>query len=348
MGWKAMKANYFKFGVFLMLATALLVTAIAILGARMFASEGEYYETYFDTPISGLSSGAPVELRGVKVGEVKNIGFASEVYDLPPNFTGPLGEQRLVRVVFAVSRRFAGEMTATERKVEEGREIRGGLRVRLEFHLLTNKALLQGIYVDPNQFPVPELAWKPQFTFVPSMPSQLQTLADSVDRILAQVEELDLQVLIRHVDDLVLSVDHAVADANVPALSTQAVGLLVDARGKVRALDTEKIGKQVEGLMANADGAVTEVRTTNKSLQQLLARPDKNKEMANIAVMVDELNTTVRRINLLITTQAPRIESTLENLQKISSNLRELSENLKRNPSDLLLSSPPPRSELQK
>jgi phospholipid/cholesterol/gamma-HCH transport system substrate-binding protein/paraquat-inducible protein B len=100
--------------------------------------------------------------------------------------------------------------------------------------------------------------------------------------------------------------------------------------------------------MANADGTVTEARITNKSLQQLIARPDSDKELANIAVMVDELNTTVRRINLLITTQAPRIESTLENLQKISSNLRELSENLKRNPSDLLLSSPPPRSELQK
>jgi phospholipid/cholesterol/gamma-HCH transport system substrate-binding protein/paraquat-inducible protein B len=297
-----MKANYFKFGIFLMLAAALLVTAIVILGARMFASEGEYFETYFDTPVSGLSPGAPVELRGVKVGEVKSIGFASEVYDVPPTFAGPLGEQRLVRVVFAVSRRFAGEMTTAEQQVEASREIHGGLRLRLESNLLTGKSILQGIYVEPNQFPVPELAWEPKFTFVPSVPSQLATVADSLTRILAQAEELDLQGLFRHVDGLVL----------------------------------------------NANGAVTEVRATNKSLQQLLARPDKDKEPANIAVMVDELNTTVHRVNLLIMTQTPRIESTLENLQKVSSDLRELSENLKRNPSDLLLSSPPPKSELQK
>jgi phospholipid/cholesterol/gamma-HCH transport system substrate-binding protein len=343
-----MKANYFKFGVFLLVATILLVTAIVILGARMFASGGKYFETYFDTPVSGLSPGTPVELRGVKVGEVKSIGFASEVYDLPPDFAGPLREQRLVRVVFAVSRRFAGEMPVAEQQVETSREIREGLRLRLEPNLLTGKSLLQGIYVDPNQYPVPQLAWKPQFPFVPSMPSQLATLTDSFTRILAQAKELDVQGLVRHVDDLVLAVRRAVVDVNVAGLSGQAAGLLAEARSKVHALDTEKIGRQVEGLMANADGAITEVRTTNQSLQQLLARPDKDKELANIATLVDELNTTVRRVNLLVATQAPRIESTLENFRKISNDVRELSENLKRSPSDLLLSSPPRKSELQK
>lgn len=343
-----MKANYFKFGVFLLGATTLLVATIVILGARMFASGGKYFETYFDTSVSGLSPGTPVELRGVKVGEVKSIGFASEVYDLPPDFAGPLREQRLVRVVFAVSRRFAGELTAAELQVERNREVHEGLRLRLEPNLLTGKSLLQGIYVDPNQYPVPELAWKPEFPFVPSMPSQLATLTDSFTHILTQAQELDVQGLVRHVDDLVLSVQQAVVDANVAGLSGQATGLLAEARRKVRALDTEKIGRQVEGLMANADGAITEVRATNQSLQQLLGRPDQARELANIAALVDELNTTVRRVNLLIATQAPRIESTLENLRKISNDVRELSENLKRSPSDLLLSSPPRKSELQK
>jgi methyl-accepting chemotaxis protein len=131
-------------------------------------------------------------------------------------------------------------------------------------------------------------------------------------------------------------------------LRQQANGLLVDARGKIRSIETEKLSTQVEGLVANADGAVTEVRATNKQLQGLLARPDTDKELANIAMVVDELNTTIRRVSLLIATQAPRIESTLENFQKVSSDVRDLSENLKRTPSDLLLSSPPQKSELVK
>jgi hypothetical protein len=40
-GQKIMKANYFKFGVFLVIATTLLVAAVVILGAGLFAPAGE-------------------------------------------------------------------------------------------------------------------------------------------------------------------------------------------------------------------------------------------------------------------------------------------------------------------
>jgi ABC-type transporter Mla subunit MlaD len=343
-----MKVNYFKFGLFLVSAVALLVTAVVILGAGVFQPKGQYFETYFDRSVSGLSPGASVELQGVKVGQVESLGFASEVYEIPPDFAAKLGEERLVRVIFSVDRRFREELTAAERQTRRRREIGSGLRVRLESNLITGKGLLQGSYVDPNRFPAPALPWQTEYPFVPSAPGRFATLADSLDRILTKVEGLDVQGLFQHVDELILSADRAVDDANVAALRENVQGLLGDARGKVQAVDAEKIGKQVEGLMANADGALADVRVTNKHLQELLARPGQDQDLANIAMMVDELNTAVRRIDLLITTQAPRLESTLENFRKISSDMRELSENLKRNPSDLLLSSPPRKTELQK
>ncbi len=343
-----MKANYFKFGVFLVIATALLVTAVVILGAGVFAPPGEYFETYFDTSVSGLSPGAPVQLQGVEIGRVEGIGFADAAYALPPALAATLGEKRLVRVICSVNRRFAEEVTPAERPTRQRQEIRSGLRLRLESNLLTGKSLLQGTYVDPNRFPVQEPPWEPEYSFVPSVPSQLATLKESLDRILVKVGGLDVEGLFNHVDDLIRTTDRAVEDANVAALREQAQGLLADTRGKINAIDTEKIGRQVESLMANTNGAVGDVRVTNERLQGLLARPDQDKELANIALMVDELNTTVRRLNLLITTQAPRLESTLENLRKMSSDLSELSANLKRNPSDLLRSSPPRASELRK
>ncbi len=387
-----MKANYFKFGVFLVLATALIVAAVVILGAGAFEPAGVYFETYFDSSVSGLSPGAPVEMQGVEIGQVESIEFAGQVYDIPADLVKQLGMARLVRVTFSVDRRFAGELTTAERQARRSREVDSGLRVRLESNLITGQGYLQGTYVDPNRFAVPELAWETEFPFVPSVPSQIATLKDSVDRILAKLDELDLQRVLNHIDDLILTTNRAIEDANVAALREQARALLVDARSKVQAIDTEKIGKQVEGLVANADGAVKDVRAkievvhaekisqqienslaaldraitdanvaalaqearnlfaearaTNNHLQELLARPDKNKELANIAVVVDELNTTLRRVNFLIATQAPRIEGTLENFRKISSDVKDLSENLKRSPSDLLLSAPPRESEL--
>jgi hypothetical protein len=81
----------------------------------------------------------------------------------------------------------------------------------------------------------------------------------------------------------------------VAVLQEQMEGLLADARGKVQAVNAEKIGKQVEDLVAQADGALADVRVTNKHLQELLARPGRDQELANVAVMVDELNRAVPR-----------------------------------------------------
>jgi len=359
-----MKANYFKVGVFLVLATALIVAAIVILGAGTFAPKGEYFETYFDRSVSGLSKGASVALQGVEVGKVESIGFASEVYEIPPDLAASLGENRLVRVTFSVDRRFARELSPAERQVRRGREIQSGLRMRLESNLITGQSYLQGTYVDPNRFPVPQWPWEPEFSFVPSVPGQFATVKDSLDRILTKLDELDIQSVFNHVDDLILTADRAVEDVNTAALHEQAKGLLLDARSRVRAINAEKIGQQVENALAALDRAIVdanvpglsqevralfaEARVTNTHLQGLLARPDRDKELANIAMMVDQLNTTLRRISLLVVTQAPRIEGALENFRKISSDLKDLSENLKRTPSDLLFSAPPRKSELVK
>jgi paraquat-inducible protein B len=222
----------------------------------------------------------------VRIGQVESIGFASEVYDIPPDFAAKLGEERLIRVTFSVGPRFRREMTTAGRQARRIREIRRGLRVRLESNLITGKSLLQGTYVDPNRFPVAEPPWEPEYPLVPSVPSRFATLADSVDRVLAKVEGLDVQGLFNHVDDLIRTADRAVEDVNVAALREHAQGLLADARGKINTIDTEKIGKQVESLVANTDGAVADVRVTNQYLQELLARPDRDKELANIALMV--------------------------------------------------------------
>ena len=70
------KPNYFKIGIFVIVAVILILAAVAIWGSGLFAEEKVYFETYFDESISGLSVGAPVEIRGVQIGRVERITFA--------------------------------------------------------------------------------------------------------------------------------------------------------------------------------------------------------------------------------------------------------------------------------
>jgi len=338
-----MKANYFKIGVFLVVATVLLMAAVVILGAGTFAPKGEYFETYFDRSVSGLSAGSPVLLQGVKIGQVKNIGFASQTYYIPPDLAAKLGEQRLVRVVFEVDRRFARELSAEERQARRTREVGSGLRLRLESNLITGQSYLQGTYVDPNRFPIPQWAWEPEFTSVPSVPGQFATLKDSLDRILTELDQLDVQKLFTHVDNLILTAGRTVEDANVPGLAQRAQALFLTAS---RAVDDAN----VPGLAQQAQALFADLRGTNARLQGLLARPDsdKEKQIANIALILDQLSMTLGRLDLLVATQTPRLEAILANFTKVSTDLKELSASLKRTPSDLLFSGPPRKSELMK
>jgi paraquat-inducible protein B len=68
-----MKANKALIGGFVVGAAALLVVAVAIFGSGTFFKQSDKYVLFFDGSVKGLSEGAPVIFRGVKIGNVNNI-----------------------------------------------------------------------------------------------------------------------------------------------------------------------------------------------------------------------------------------------------------------------------------
>lgn len=72
------KINKAAVGAFVIGAMALLMTGIVVFGSGMFLKRTSKYVLFFDGSIKGLSVGAPVIFRGVKVGAVRDISL---VYD---------------------------------------------------------------------------------------------------------------------------------------------------------------------------------------------------------------------------------------------------------------------------
>jgi hypothetical protein len=70
--------------------------------------------------------------------------------------------------------------------------------------------------------------------------------------------------------------------------------------------------------------------------------------MANIAVLVANLNRTMLRIDKLAASKSPQVDQALENLKAVSENLKDLTASLKQHPSQLIFSQPPPESEALK
>ena len=72
------KANHVMIGTFVLAAIAIAFVGILILGSGKFFKDAESYVLYFDGNLSGLDKGAPVDFKGVKVGQVMSVTL---VYD---------------------------------------------------------------------------------------------------------------------------------------------------------------------------------------------------------------------------------------------------------------------------
>lgn len=72
------KVNKTVIGAFVVGAIVLLVAGVIVFGSGMFFKQSDKYIVFFDGSVKGLSEGAPVIFRGVKIGNVGSIGL---VYD---------------------------------------------------------------------------------------------------------------------------------------------------------------------------------------------------------------------------------------------------------------------------
>ncbi len=358
------KPGYFKIGLFVIAAGVLILAAVVVFGSGLFAREKIYFETYFDESISGLSVGSPVELRGVRIGQVEKIAFIHDEYKLSVQTSETPKYEHYVMVLCSVLRENLPAISDEHRVAHLEAMFTRGLRVRLSSNLLTGQACLQADYLDPDRFKVLEIGWKPRHLYVSSAPGEFTTLKESVDKVLFRLQELDIDKLVATVESVLVSLETAITDARIGDISKDVRTLLADARKQVNDLDTRKISLAAQRTIASADRAladanvpalsrdlqslIAEVRRTNGNLQKLLTSPKPISGPSNLPEMVARLNKTLGRIDKLISTETPQIEIILANFKEISDNMKDLTESLKRRPSDLLLSKPPPQSEVFK
>ncbi len=313
----SMQANYFKLGLFVLIGIALIVGVVVFLSAEAMTQKPVYMETYFDQSVKGLEPGAPVSMRGVKIGSVDKIGFVTEEYGFKPGTEEFRKYGRLIRVVIAATK-FREGVSEEDIRALRQQMIDDGLRVRMMSQPLTGVAYLEADHLDPKRYPLMEIGWEPKYMYIPSAPSTMSKLMSSAETAFEGIASIDFERLGKQMEQLLTSLNKAVEDARIGAVSQEATGLL------------------------------SELRATNMQLQSLLRTTDSKEASATLEETMANLNQAIVRLDTMVKRSGPQLEQTMAKLKSTLADLQEVTGDLKKNPSKLFFGRPPSKSEIDK
>jgi paraquat-inducible protein B len=244
-----------------------------------------YYMMYFDQSVRGLSPGAPVEIMGIKVGEVVSIELQFDAQ--AQNFRIPvlvyIEPERLNSLITE-----EGDVVRGEDKTEEIEErsddyrerfaqtdkmVKKGFRAQLKSgNLLTGQLYVDlGFYPDA---PPGELEMLNGYPVFPTIPAPLEQIVSRVDRILKKVEKIPFEKIGKELQVAILSLTNALDEikdlsGNVNKETIPKVNAALDSMQEAMEGVESTLGPD-STLNYNARQVTAEMSLTIRSIRSLL------------------------------------------------------------------------------
>jgi len=353
-------------GVFVIVGSLSLAAALVLFAGKTRPVHVLDAETLIAESVNGLDVGAPVRFRGVKIGQVTEIGLANLLYDT---------DSDLVVVRFQLtSSRSDDSPNKIRRRIEQ--RIEHGLRIRLSLTGISGVAYLEMDIAPADAEIYPALS--DERLYVPAQSSTLTSMLDKMqaaldtfndsdfnglvsslkgtaDRITAGVDELRLAERSAEVGELIERFDGLVT-----TLETDFGTLLGDARGAVGRIDAaaKSVGDAADsiGAVANAPGIARTIENV-EAASASVARAAEGIEgvVGATGDAAEELRAAISQIRgavidarRLYAGGGRRIDLALDQIGKASANLNRLMAKLAKSPSSGLLAAPPPKRDLRR
>lgn len=243
---------------------------------------------YFTGSVRGLNPGAPVEFRGIRIGEVIDIRMEFDADDL--SFRIPVVvELEPDRITSQ-----GGETLSPEQTIAT--LVDKGLRARLQ----TGNLLTGQLFVEMNMYPEAEVNLvadeNQQLPELPTIPGAFETITNSLSGIVAKLETVDMQALGDNLVEIVRGTSELI---NKDQHEETVTDLQASMRSFRRILDNVE-----EGDVDNAIKAATDVLN---HLDETLTMVDDVLEpnaplQYNLIQVTEELEETARSVRALVET----------------------------------------------
>jgi len=342
------KTNYYKIGIFVILAAVLAIASVIVLGVGAIFREEFIVESYFDASVQGLEVGSSIKFRGIPIGKVKSINTVTGEYHVDSWYV-------LVRSALYPDTLMPSTNALMPSTLDA--QVAKGLRVRLIPVGVTGTMYLEVDFLDPKRFVPIKYHWTPEYPVLPSAPNTITRLSEAVDRIMRNLEEFNLRGFTVRLETILDTLTQTIDTANVERVTLEAYQLLSELRETNKIITVQLQGNELKSILVEGQATIKTVRHivkgSEKSLANLLAslsRTSKSIERmtrkidalsGEVPQAVTQLRTTLHRLDVSVSLQQQDIEITSENLRIITENLKEYTENTKQYPAHALFGAPP-------
>jgi paraquat-inducible protein B len=263
------RANPTVIGAFVLGAGIVLVAGLLFWGGTGLFKQRIHWVMYFDSAVTGLQKGAPVLMRGVRIGEVKDVqvrwgkSLVGVYADMEPDNLRGVPPSDIP--------------AAIETAIKE-RSVRAQLRPQ---------SFVTGVlYVAIDEFPGTPIVLRnldPSVPEMPTVPTDLERWEAKLEKLSDAVATLPLQEIAQSVLGTVEEARRVLKSPEVARSLKSLDAGLVDARGLIRKADTlaGNLNAQVGPLSADA-------QATLKSAQAALAEaPALLQEARRVVAKID-------------------------------------------------------------
>lgn len=314
----------FMIGLFVTTGVVLGVAAIVWVGASQYFERGSLYATYFDESVQGLQVDSRVKYRGVDIGKVQRIGVAPD--------------RKLVEVVMKID--LGGESGQNVVTQLRAAGITGIVFIELDRRNADDPILL------------PPLGMETRYPVIASQLSQTKQMITSVDRIMSQMEHVDLQGISDQIRQTARALETFIEGRPVAGILENLDSTAGSLDRVLRRIDRILAEGRVEGVLAEAKQGLQEARQGVEETRQGLL--ESRKTVADVRELVAAVRGEVTALKAAeITDRAGRMlegidrrtrgmktdfERTTEEVRQAVESLKLLLDRLQANPSDLIFS----------
>jgi phospholipid/cholesterol/gamma-HCH transport system substrate-binding protein len=235
--------NHWKLGLFVIVGLAFSIVGLVVLGARSWSQTEVPYVSYFDESVQGLEVGSPVKFRGVTVGHVASIEIAPDQRHI--QVTSDIDVSQLGRLQPSGEAR-AGQPLLTAHP---------DLRAQLAQAGITG---VKFVLLDYSEAGEPQLPFAAPRNYIPTTPSLLQRLENTVSKSAGDVPELTGNAVraLTTLNAILGSIDQSRLPEHALASMDQADQVLHSLQRELEALDAGALSKDFQRSLLALNGSL--------------------------------------------------------------------------------------------